>query len=260
MNANIGERFEEARKQQGISLREASDTTKIRKDFLQSFEKNDFDIALPEVYRRGFVRLYAKYLKMDVESILTDYNAFVLGSSKLGKKEGQFFGRMELTERDKSLPTPFLDTPAQEELAPANNKETAQPAAPHNKALYLRTGLIFGGTFAAILLIGILINSFFGTKSKTQNAISDTTLVAQEAGADTTLSLIGSDDVQVFVRQEKDKKPLFTGTLHKGEQKIITPDGFVKISFSKGSNLVIKKANGELIRPQSDGVGWVSVR
>ena len=45
----IGERLEEARKKKGLSLREAAEATKIRGDYLQKFEGNQFDIGCSRV-------------------------------------------------------------------------------------------------------------------------------------------------------------------------------------------------------------------
>jgi len=78
---NIGEKLEEARKRQGISIREAAEATKVRSDFLLNLENNNFDFNLPEVYRQGFLKLYARYLKLDAEKILTDYNALRLSAT-----------------------------------------------------------------------------------------------------------------------------------------------------------------------------------
>ena len=75
---SIGERFEEARKRKGISLREAAEATKIRSDFLGNIEQNKFNFDLPEIYKRGFLKNYARYLKLDPENILTDYSAHLL--------------------------------------------------------------------------------------------------------------------------------------------------------------------------------------
>jgi cytoskeleton protein RodZ len=58
----IGERLEEARKRKGVSIREAAETTKIRGDYLQKFEANSFDVDLPPLYVRGFLRSYARFL------------------------------------------------------------------------------------------------------------------------------------------------------------------------------------------------------
>ena len=76
----IGQKLEEARNRKGISLREASESTKIRGDYLTAFESSSFDINLPEVYLRGFVRLYARFLDLDQEAVLADLD-LELGNS-----------------------------------------------------------------------------------------------------------------------------------------------------------------------------------
>ena len=45
----LGQKLEEARNRKGISIREATESTKIRSDYLSSFESGDFNINLPEV-------------------------------------------------------------------------------------------------------------------------------------------------------------------------------------------------------------------
>ena len=86
---SIGQRLEEARNRKGISLSEAAEATKIRSDFLNYFEQNNFDYDLPEIYRRGFLKNYAQYLKLDSDKLLIDYDSQKLGKarSKQGAKE-----------------------------------------------------------------------------------------------------------------------------------------------------------------------------
>ncbi len=70
----IGEKLLEARQRQGISIREAADATKVRGEFLDAMESNQFErIGLADVYRRGFLKIYAKYLRLDPERLLSDY-------------------------------------------------------------------------------------------------------------------------------------------------------------------------------------------
>lgn len=75
----IGERLEEARKSKGLTIREVAEATKIRGDFLMSMEGNNFDLGLPSIYVRGFLRNYSRYLKLDPHKILTDFDAHQLG-------------------------------------------------------------------------------------------------------------------------------------------------------------------------------------
>ena len=76
----IGQKLEEARNRKGISIREASESTKIRGDYLSAFEAGNFDLSIPDVYLRGFVKLYARFLDLDQEAIVSDLD-IELGAS-----------------------------------------------------------------------------------------------------------------------------------------------------------------------------------
>src|ERR1035438_8394856 len=79
----IGERLEEARKKRGISIREAAEATKIRGEYLQKFEGNQFEIGLTEIYTRGFLRGYANYLRIPSDRLLSDYTALRGGEPRV---------------------------------------------------------------------------------------------------------------------------------------------------------------------------------
>ncbi|MEI6597448.1 MAG: helix-turn-helix domain-containing protein [bacterium] len=73
----LGEKLQEARQRLGVTLREAAEFTKLRTDYLQAMEANQFEsIPLADVYRRGFVKVYARYLRLDDEKACADYNAY----------------------------------------------------------------------------------------------------------------------------------------------------------------------------------------
>ena len=82
----LGQKLEEARNRKGISIREATESTKIRSDYLSSFESGDFNINLPEVYLRGFVRLYSRFLGLDQEAIVADLEVELGVSSQSQRK------------------------------------------------------------------------------------------------------------------------------------------------------------------------------
>ena len=110
----IGERLEEARKKKGISIREAAEATKIRGDYLQKFEGNQFDIGLSEIYVRGFLRNYAGFLKIASDRIISDYTALGRGDAKSARppiRDG--YGRTPIvpgtTEAGEHAAPPILD-------------------------------------------------------------------------------------------------------------------------------------------------------
>lgn len=96
----IGDRLEEARKQKGISIREAAETTKIRGEYLSHFENNQFDINLPEIYVRGFLRNYARFLRLDGDQILIEYQHQQRGAQGFSpppREAKEVLGRFDLS-------------------------------------------------------------------------------------------------------------------------------------------------------------------
>src|SRR5580658_3345817 len=92
----IGERLEEARKKRGISIREAAEATKIRGEYLQKFEGNQFDIGLTEIYTRGFLRGYANYLRIPSDRLLSDYTSLRGGELRPRQVSREVYGRLDL--------------------------------------------------------------------------------------------------------------------------------------------------------------------
>ncbi len=66
--------------------------------------------------------------------------------------------------------------------------------------------------------------------------------------------------MQVFVRQEDNKRRLFAGTLNKNEKHSIVKEGVLQISFSEGNYLSIERSDGTTVRPQKSGRGWIRIQ
>ncbi|MBU0673549.1 MAG: DUF4115 domain-containing protein [Proteobacteria bacterium] len=69
----LGHIFKSERTNQGKTLEEAAETTRIHIKQLQALEKDDFDSLPAEVFVRGFIRLYAKFLGMDQDKAIRHY-------------------------------------------------------------------------------------------------------------------------------------------------------------------------------------------
>ena len=69
----IGSLFTKARKRKKISLDKAARETKIKKEFLEALEKENFEILPDDVYVRAFLNTYAQYLEVKPEKILGRY-------------------------------------------------------------------------------------------------------------------------------------------------------------------------------------------
>ena len=67
----IGRALESARKERGLSLKEAEGATKIRAAYLAELELENFDV-LPAVYVQGSLRTYANFLHLDGEAMVRE--------------------------------------------------------------------------------------------------------------------------------------------------------------------------------------------
>jgi hypothetical protein len=70
----IGGALEKARLRRRKSLEEASRDTMLRIDYLQGLEREDFESLGGEVYVRGFLRSYSRYLGLNPEKVLAVYD------------------------------------------------------------------------------------------------------------------------------------------------------------------------------------------
>ncbi len=70
---SFGENLRREREMRGITLEEISAATKISVRFLSSIENEDFSSLPGGIFNRGFVRAYARYLGLDEDPILEEY-------------------------------------------------------------------------------------------------------------------------------------------------------------------------------------------
>jgi cytoskeletal protein RodZ len=69
----LGEKLKKIREKAGFSLAEVANFTKVKQSHLQKIEDGDFENLPPDVYVRGFLKSYAKFLRLDPEEIIKYY-------------------------------------------------------------------------------------------------------------------------------------------------------------------------------------------
>lgn len=118
----VGQKLEEARKRKGVSLREVSESTKIRGDYLSAIESGNLEINLPEVYLRGFVRLYAKFLGLDQDAMVAELDADLgkSGSRSSKKTLGSIVSQDHSENQAKSY-SPANSTPSSKRVSSKKN-------------------------------------------------------------------------------------------------------------------------------------------
>jgi len=73
MATGIGETLRAARHQRGRTIADAAAATRVRESYLAALEEDDFAALGGDVYVKGFLRSYAKYLGLDPEPLLAAY-------------------------------------------------------------------------------------------------------------------------------------------------------------------------------------------
>jgi transcriptional regulator with XRE-family HTH domain len=254
----IGERLEEARKRKGISLREAAEATKIRGDYLLKFESNQYDINLPEIYVRGFLRTYASFLKLSVDKITADFAALGHPAARSGPRmpSREIYGRMDL-----SVASGPSTTAVEPQAAPAEEATAPQQPPPRRMPQPFRNNLPSPGVpldviikFAFIILVAALLivllswgvkEVFFTTARKSPPTVVTGEIVAAQPLPDQTITLTALGPVDVQVKQEIDNKIIYRGTLATGDRIPIVKRGAIFITYTAGKNLQIE-INGRI--------------
>ena len=70
--ATVAEQLREAREEQKLNVYQVAEITKIKTDHIRALESGSYDSFSAPVYIRGFVRTYAKALKLDVAKLTAD--------------------------------------------------------------------------------------------------------------------------------------------------------------------------------------------
>lgn len=78
----FGENLRREREMRGVTLEEIRDATKISLRTLQALEADKFDKLPGGIFTRSFVRAYAKYLGLDEESVLAEFQLVAPASAQ----------------------------------------------------------------------------------------------------------------------------------------------------------------------------------
>ncbi len=73
----IGQKLKEKREENGVSIEEAAEDLKMRPSQIISVENGEADSFKDKVLLKYFIRDYAKYLGLDSEKIVDEFNEFL---------------------------------------------------------------------------------------------------------------------------------------------------------------------------------------
>ncbi len=201
----LGTHLRNARESRGLDLREAAQQTRISHAYLQAIEKEDFSKLPGEVFVKGFLRNYAKFLGINEEEVMRLY-----------------------TESKKPVAQPQLPTaakqvpPAQKQPEPATSAEESSRDDGDGSGTerYAWIAVAIAALTAALLVI---LPEHPAVREEHGTLHSDATATAPLATSSTPtarpeklyLDVIAQEDLWVLVRT--DSSPLKKAVLKKGE-------------------------------------------
>jgi len=92
----VAEQLRTAREQQGLTIDQIAETTKMRTDHVRALEEGNFNVFSAQIYIRGSVKNYATTLKLNVPQVMATLDA------ELGRTE-KFKEPPPLTEQSTSI-------------------------------------------------------------------------------------------------------------------------------------------------------------
>jgi len=228
---NFGERLKRERELREVTLEEITSATRIGPRFLEALENEDWEKLPGGVFNRGFVRSVARYLGLDEEGFLAEYD-LAHGTQPASV----------VNHRDDPIP------PAPKWI----------PIALVLGIAALLAGLYFGGRFAWRYYQARRANSSASSNAvaipqpspPVQTANTSAVPASQDpsAAAPTALDLLVSASAPAHLRVLADNNLVFDTELHAGENRHFTAQHDFEVSASD-SGAVLLELNGQTVPP-----------
>jgi cytoskeleton protein RodZ len=228
----IGERLLEARQRRGVSIREAAEATKVRGDYLTAMENNQFDsIPLADVYRRGFLKIYARFLRLDGERVVGDFNA-LLSARNPGAPRSR-------RATDIEVPVRGVDGRESDVLDDFSSGAIEVAVRPENRR---KTIIMVGGaSLGLIILVWALMPSRQGAQSPKDEASSGAP-AATVVDGEVIFTSQDTRAINLTVTRKSDGQVIYTKTIEPGASVTMRAEGEVVASAS--SNKLVFSVNG----------------
>ena len=229
---NLGAKLKAAREAKELSLRDVADATRLRIHVLENMEKGAFDYDLPDIYKRGFLRIYAAFLKFNVDDIMREYNT-----------------AMAMRSPDDSGKRPVM-VAVEEEIPQITNFEDSQDVPSDEidmTSKYIKLGGAFVLAILAIIVVVMIASSLIKDEPSNREESQPTTAVENSINEVSVkpvkLVVTASGDTYITISKVGSKEVIFTGTLKNGMVK----------DFALEETLFVRVADASKIKLERDG-------
>ncbi len=206
---DIGSSLREARTRQGLDLNEMEFRTKVRSKYLRALEAEQFEQLPGHTYIKGFLRTYADSLGMDGQLYVDEYNSrYVVGEE---------------------------DRPLRSRRVPAQSRRQRQRR---------ESRLVLVALGAIVVLTALVIAAWkFGGPAtpKVQGVnLQSSSKPAEVARGVSITATKGATFMEVRAGTSAGK-PLYSGTLERGQTKTFAPKGLA-LMIASPRNVVVRLA------------------
>ena len=267
MMKNLGDKLLKARTDMGISVRDAAVATKLRIDVIEKMESGSFNIKLAEIYKRGFLHIYATFLKLDADSIMEEYTLASSTASEASKRR-VLAGKVAQQQDEVAANQPQFQTPntsTESRFGDSDDDEKETSAMDFSTK---KMAVVMGGVLLAVVFIILIVSSLVGKDVPEENQdvamnvdVSTPTTSVQTGGTsglnevpaqDLTLVLTALADTYVLVYPDvktPDGKPsevFFTGAMQAGERKEFRSKVPIMVRLTDAERIKIER-NGKAL-------------
>lgn len=230
---NLGAKLKAARESMQLTLRDVADVTRLRISVLEDMENGVFDSKLKDIYKRGFLRLYAAFLKLDVDAVMREYNtAMAMKQSE----ESRFGAAPAFVEDAPKDGTRFDDEPEEQ--------QTSSDAT----AKYIKLGGAFVLAILAIVVVVMVVSALTKRATSTpaeQPSVEQPAVVAS-VDAPKVLSVEAAEEAYITVFKNNASGAevvVWTGTIPAGSKK----------DFQLDETLTVRATDASKIKMVRDG-------
>ena len=137
----IGIKLMETRESMGISIEEAAEDLKVKKNQIENIEQGNMDAFKDIFYLKYFIRDYAKYLGMDYEAMVDEFNEYLFDyTSKISIEDIKQVKNKEKKE-------------AKEDKEPKIMSPYTIERKPNNKLRFIIPAVVFIVVLVIVLII-----------------------------------------------------------------------------------------------------------
>jgi cytoskeletal protein RodZ len=230
---NIGETLAKARQDAGLTVTQVSERTRIRETVIRVIEHDDFTLCGGNFYARGHIRSICRVIGIDSEPLVRDYDDAHGGAPQAVSAVAAFEPETPVRFRERRTP----------------NWTAAMALALAVVVVYVIVQL-FNGSPKSDKAIPVAQRPRAAEPAKPSPATSSPVAMASRTDVTVQVKAVQASWLNV---QDYRGKQLFSGLVHKGDDKAWTAKKKIKILIGNGAGIRLVVNGKDLGSPGSDG-------